>query len=294
MSQEKKATLLVILSNVIYGCSFLMTTIAIRETGGASFGIIGTRFLIAFLFLSLLVLFRAIRVDYRGKPVYKLILVSVIYPGIYFISETLALGRTSSAVVGVTIGMAPILVALMSWMFLHKKQNRYQLAGILLSIAGVVVLNGKGMTGDSLDIQTVLILFTAVFTMSLYSLLIHQCGKEFTASEMTYFMVFMGALEFNLLDAVVRRPFAGLADCANGNFLTAVLFLGILTSGFSSFALNYGLCHLPAIKVSVLNNITSVVSVICGVLILHEPLTAMGLLGCTMIVTGCIGYSLKS
>lgn len=290
---KQKAFWLVVLANVVYGCSFMATTVAIEASEESVFGILAARFTLAFLAMLLLVVFRVLKVDYRGKPVHKLIGIALLYPGLYFISEAVSLTQVSSAIVGVVIGMAPITTALLMMIFFRKKQTLRQIGFMVLSIIGVVVINGTEMAGSGLSPLAILFLALALLSFSAYSIGIHSAGEKFTAVEITLFMLFAGTVMFNILDAVFRSPFAYVRDFSNTNFLWAVLFLGLLTSGASSLALNYGLCHLPPVTVSVLNNVTSVVAVLCGLLFLHESLTWYSGVGCVLIVLGCTGYSLS-
>ena len=76
--------------------------------GKALFGLLAARFLFAFLAMGALALAGVVKVDYRGKPLAKLLGISLLYPGLYFFSEAMSLTQVSSAIVGVVIGIAPI------------------------------------------------------------------------------------------------------------------------------------------------------------------------------------------
>ena len=290
---DRKAFWLVVLANVIYGCSFMATTVAIEASEESVFGILAARFTLAFLAMLLLVACGVLKVEHRGKPIHKLIGIALLYPGLYFLSEAVALTQVSSAIVGVVIGMAPITTALLLMVFFKKRQTVRQVAFIVMSIVGVVVVNGTALKGTGFSFLAVVFLALALFSFSAYSIGIHSAGAQFTAVELTLFMLFAGTVMFNILDAVSRGPFAYVRDLSDVRFLLAVLFLGLLTSGASSLALNYGLCHLPPVTVSVLNNVTSVVAVLCGLLFLHESLTLYSGAGCVLILLGCTGYSLS-
>lgn len=290
---KQKAFWLVVLANVVYGCSFMATTVAIEASEESVFGILAARFTLAFLAMLLLVACRVLKVDYRGKPVHKLLGIALLYPGLYFISEAVSLTQVSSAIVGVVIGMAPITTALLLMIFFRKRQTIRQILFIVVSIIGVVVINATALEGMGLSLLAVVFLALALLSFSAYSIGIHSAGEQFSATEITLFMLFAGTVMFNILDAVFRGPFAYVRDLSNTRFLLAVLFLGLLTSGASSLALNYGLCHLPPVTVSVLNNVTSVVAVLCGLLFLNESLTWYSGVGCVLIVLGCTGYSLS-
>lgn len=290
---KQKAFWLVVLANVVYGCSFMATTVAIETAEESVFGILAARFTLAFLAMLILVACRILKVDYRGKPVYKLLGIALLYPGLYFISEAVSLTQVSSAIVGVVIGMAPITTALLLMVFFRKKQTMRQIIFMVVSIIGVVVINATALEGMGLSLLAVVFLALALLSFSAYSIGIHRAGEQFSAAEITLFMLFAGTVMFNLLDGVFRSPFAYVRDLSDTRFLLAVLFLGLLTSGASSLALNYGLCHLPPVTVSVLNNVTSVVAVLCGLLFLHESLTWYSGVGCLLILVGCTGYSLS-
>ncbi len=223
---------------------------------------------------------------------WKLLGISLLYPGLYFFSEAMALTQVSSAVVGVVIGVAPITTALLTALLFRRRQSGGQLAFMVLSVAGVAAVNGLDTQG--LSPRAVLFLALALLSFSAYSIGIHSAGREFTSAEITLFMMFSGMVIFHLLDAVSRGPLACVRDLAKPSFLLPVLFLGVVTSALSSLALNEGLCRLPPVTVSVLNNVTSLVAVLCGVFFLGEAVTARVLAGCGLILAGCTGYSLLS
>jgi len=71
--------------------------------------------------------------------------------------------------------------------------------------------------------------------------------------------------------------------------LCAILYLGIVSSVIAFLLLNFANTYLPVAKTTVFSNITTVVSVIAGVVFLDEQISALVILGVTMIVTGVIG-----
>lgn len=291
INKSGNAECVVVGANIIYGVSFLATSVAVRESGKAYFGVIGSRFAIAFVFFLCLIIFKVIKVSYLGKPVKYLVALSLLHPGIYYISETLSLDATNSSIVGVMIGLTPMVVALLGWVVFHKKQSRRQIIWIFLSVAGVIILNINGVIQGTINLKGIIFLSTALITLAIYNLVIHQLGQSFSSVEITFFMSFIGMVEFNLMDFIIRGPDKILATYRNAGYLCAVIFLGIFVSGIANMCLNYGLIKLPSMKVSVLNNITSVVSVICGILILGEKFTIAGAAGCLAIIAGSIGYS---
>ena len=83
----------------------------------------------------------------------------------------------------------------------------------------------------------------------------------------------------------------------NPLFVTSILFLGILSSLVTSLLNNFALSKLKASRLSVFNNLSTLVTVVAGVLFLQEQLSLYHLLGGLLIIAGVIGtnyFGLKS
>ena len=73
MSKTLKATICCLLGYSIYGFSFIFTKIALEDSDPNVF--LAIRFTLAFLILNLFILFRKGRIELKGKPVMKLLLI---------------------------------------------------------------------------------------------------------------------------------------------------------------------------------------------------------------------------
>lgn len=83
---------------------------------------------------------------------------------------------------------------------------------------------------------------------------------------------------------------AGLLEpLRNNEFLAAVLFLGVPSSLFTALLLNYALARLEAYKISVCNNLATVIAMAAGYLILGEDLQWHHIVGAAAIIAGVIG-----
>jgi drug/metabolite transporter (DMT)-like permease len=79
--------------------------------------------------------------------------------------------------------------------------------------------------------------------------------------------------------------FAPLADPA---FLLSSVYLGIGCILVSSATINYTFRILPAAKAGIFNNISTVISILAGGLILHEPLTIVHIVCAAVVITAAI------
>ena len=106
--------------NFIFGLSFLFSTRAFKtaanlmENSGALSGadvpaVLSVRFIFAFLLMTALLPVLKIKLSFRGKPIFKLILLGVFQPVIYFIGESFGLKQTGIVVSSVMIALVPVL-----------------------------------------------------------------------------------------------------------------------------------------------------------------------------------------
>ena len=79
---------------VFFGVSFLMTQKGLAKM--PPMVLISYRFTVAAIILTILKCLRLVQIDYKGKPVGGVILLSVFYPGIAFFFETIGLTYVSS------------------------------------------------------------------------------------------------------------------------------------------------------------------------------------------------------
>ena len=70
------------------------------------------------------------------------------------------------------------------------------------------------------------------------------------------------------------------------NVLLPVLYLSVLSSVVAFFCQNYATPYLDATRVNVFSNITPVVSVLVGALLLHEPFSLIHIPGIALILLG--------
>lgn len=83
----------------LYGLSYIFTK---QETVCASeFALLGWRFFIAVMVMSLCILFGFIKIDLKGKSKKPLLLVAFCNPCIYFLAETIGISNTTASESGI-------------------------------------------------------------------------------------------------------------------------------------------------------------------------------------------------
>ncbi|WP_315114561.1 DMT family transporter [Clostridium intestinale] len=281
-----------LITNIIFGLSFLFTKKALMVSNPIT--LVAFRFLLAFIIMSLLIAFKVIKVNYKNKPMKWLIVLAIIEPIIYFIFETYGLQRTSSSLGGLMIALIPIVVTILAIYFLNEKPSRKQVLSIILSVSGVVLIilmDGSKNSGNS--ILGVLFLSVAVFSAAFFNIIARKISKHFTAIEVTYFMMFLGAIFFNIVSVSNHVLNGSLSNyfepLKSSSFVSSILYLGILSSIVAYFLANFTLSKMEASKSAVFANISTIVSILAGVIFLKKNFHLYHTIGSAMILMGVWG-----
>ena len=88
---------------VLYGMSYIFTKQATQTSSALS--LLGWRFLIAFLLMNLLLVFRIVHINIRGKHIAPLLTVAMFCPVLYFLGETFGISKTTASESGVSLNM---------------------------------------------------------------------------------------------------------------------------------------------------------------------------------------------
>lgn len=296
MTQKKTHTLSLLAaltSAVIFGMSFMFSKLALEVA--APTVLLAFRFTVAVAAMSLVILVNALvgklrrrplfAFSLRGKPVYKLVLLGIVQPVAYFIFENYGILYTSSAVAGTIIAAVPVCCILMDVLVLHERVTLKQVLCALGAIGGVALIS----VGGAMMVSALGMLFLVLTMLSdtLYYGISHNAAKRFTPFEMTYVMFIVGMVVFIPVGLIyaggLHSPLI-TGPMHDGGFWVAVLYLGLLSSVLAYGLLNFANSHLSVSETSLFSNVTTVVSVLAGVVLLKEPFSVWQMLGVAVIL----------
>lgn len=286
MRKMKQAILFAILGNTIFGFSFLASKIALRTLDPIL--LLAIRFTAAFAVLNVLLFLGVFKVRFQGKKLGVLIPLSICQPVVYFLCENYGLQYATSSFSGLMIAMIPAVTFLMATVILKEPFRVNKFAWALCSVAGVCVISVTG-SGGGVSARGGLFLTGAVISGSLYAVLSRKCSVEFTAMERTYAMFatgFVSFLTFAFFKEGGNFVPACIQACRNPEFVFSVLYLAIVSSIVAFFSMNYAATYLPVTQSSSFANLTTLVSIVAGVLFLQEKFGAREIVGAVLILCG--------
>lgn len=285
------ATLAALFAQIIFGFSFMFTKIALGFSSPLT--VIADRYIVAFLGLSVVMLITKTKINLK-KNIWKLVLMSVFQPFLYFIFESYGIKMTTSAFSSVMISLIPV-VSIVSGIFVLKEiPSVMQYVFTALTVAGVAIAAVSGNADGTVTPLGVILLFGAVLSSVGYNVTSRKISSEFSVFERTYAMTLIGLLAFLSISLAenIENPIAVVSGFFNPSYTMAILYLGIFSSVVAFLLLNYANTHLPVAKTTVFSNLTTVVSVFAGVLFLKEPFSKESVISTIMIVVGVCGVQM--
>ncbi|MDM5433492.1 DMT family transporter [Bacillus hominis] len=292
MKNTTKAYISALLYSFIIGFSFMFVKLALTIT--SPLDTLAHRFTVAFIAASIPVIFGFVKLNISFKNILALLPLAIFYPALFFAFQAFGLVYTSSSEAGIIQAAIPIFTMILASYFLKEYTNTWQKISVLISVIGVIyifIMNGIGAHKTNF-IGVILILLSAL-SSACYNVLARKMTKKFKLIDLTYTMTALGFISFNFIAiashinkgtiTVYFKPFT------NGTFLISILYLGLLSSLLTALLLNYSLSYVEAAKISVFSNLSTLITIIAGVVFLHEQIAYYHIVGTLMIVLGVIG-----
>lgn len=288
--KESLYMLMAFTGNAIFGFSFLFSKLAMDVAD--PFVLLSMRFLTAFIVMNILRFTGLVPCNLKGKDIKPVILLGILQPVLYFIGESYGIKYSSSSFAGILISLIPIVGLVLGAVILKEKPTTPQVLFSILSVAGVLVMTVSG-EGGAFQIKGFLILLIAVFTGAMFSVQSRSIAGKFTAFERTYVMFAIGTIAFVSM-AVIKIGTnwdMWITPLTSTGFWVSIIYLSCVSSVGAFMLLNKALDVLPVARSLVFANVTTVISVLAGVLILKEHFTMVQVAGIIMVLIGVYGVN---
>ena len=290
MKKSSLAALAALLGYSIFGFSFLFSKIALDMT--TPFVLLAVRFLLAFLVLTVILLVKKIKLDFKGKPVKKLLLLGLVQPILYYICENYGISMTSSSFSGVIIGLMPVVGLIVGRIMLKERCSAFQIVCAVASVIGVALTAAGGM--GSFSVSGTALLLVATLASALFAAISRDISGDFSPFERTFVMFALGSVVFTAIALIQNRAdlSALLAPLSSLPFWGSTLYLSVVSSVCAFLLLNFAMNHISVATASIFSNFTTVISVLAGLFIMGDQFTALQLVGVVVITLSVFGVSM--
>jgi drug/metabolite transporter (DMT)-like permease len=275
--------LLILLAIIFWGTSFVATKTVLQEIKPVT--IIILRLVLASVLLTIIALSTKKKFSINLKShswIFILALVAVFHLWI----QVTGLQYTTASNTGWIIGTAPIFMAILGFAFYKEKITPLQFAGILVALAGLLLLIGKG---DITNIGLIenkgdLLVLGSAFTWGVYSMV----NKKISLS----YSPLMTILYLFLMMAVIIIPFnldsETIKSIINLSLISWmwILFLGFFCSGVAYVIWAQALRDMESAKVGAFLYFEPLVTVVAAWFFLNEEITLLMIFSGLLITAG--------
>ncbi|MCQ2380003.1 MAG: DMT family transporter [Victivallaceae bacterium] len=271
----------------VYGFSFYFTKTALDTV--STIDLLAWRFTVAFLLLLGLWKGGIANVRIPRENRLPVLLLGLFYPCGYFICETAGLQRTTTSEAAMMLAGVPVVAILLSSVLSRKLPAAAQVAGVVISLAGMAVCileNGWAMSFNGTGRRLIL---GAVVMSSLY--LVFAQTQHVTPASKTFLPLFIGALCFDSIALVAHLLHGDVAELLllpfrNPVLIGPILYLGAACSVVAMAASNVAVDMIGAGAFTSFSGVETIVTLCAGRFLLGEKLSAAQLLGAALILAG--------
>lgn len=221
----------------------------------------------------------------RPVPWVTLVLMSLTGVALYYVLFNLAIAFTTAAQTALIQSSFPAVVAVMAVVWLHERIARRRVVGIALAIAGVVLIIAQTapgasardpLLGNALGVASVL-------SWGAYTILTKRIADADPIA-VTAVVSLVGTVLL-IPAALIENADVSLASIPADGW-GAIIYLGALASAVSYLLYTRALRDIDASLVGTFVNLSPVIGVISGVLVLGEPITTIAIVGGVMVLAG--------
>lgn len=274
---------LAILTVIIWGTTFVSTKILINK-GLTPVEILFYRFLLAYIGIWVFCPRKLLARSWKDELLF--LGAGLCGGSLYFIAENTALGITLASNVSLIICTAPILTALLSFLFNKGEHLKSHLIyGSLMALTGVglVVFNGSFILKINPlgDILTLL----AALMWAFYCLILKKLGNRYPTLFITRKVFFYGII--TLLPVFSYSPITFHTE----TFIQPVVFINLLFLGLIASLLCYIMWNTAVKELGVIRTtnyiyVVPLVTLLTSAIVINETITYIALIGSAFILSG--------
>lgn len=299
------AYLLTFLKNAIYGTTNFFTK-GLNANNLDAIEILALRFLLSFVILWFLKITKIVKINVGVKDVITkterhnfikpLFLAALFSPVVEMLFETTGFTKTSAVTAGVILSLMPIFACVIESLILKEGTTTFQKIFLVLGAIGVIYIGINTNTSDGKDtVFGIACLLIATIAGPTYLVFSRKCAGKFTALEITYFSCLLGTIVFNVINVVKCLWKGNIVDYFKPYFDSqnwlGFITLSIISTIFCTLMNNFSMSKLQASTVAAFSGVSTIVTILVGVVFLDEKLYYFHYIGFVLILARMIGVS---
>lgn len=276
----RRAAVLFIGLGIAWGIPYLLIKIALTELSPVTLVLVRTA-LAALLLLPIALLRREIApVLARWRPVLVFAAVEVAIPWLFLNRAEQVLPSSTTGLLIASVPLAGLALAFLTGR--AERLGRRGWFGLALGIGGVAALVGLDVGGS--DVVAVLEVCVVVIGYAIGPVILSRYLSDLPARGVIAVALTATALVYLPLTLAT----GGLPSAwPSGQVVLAVVILAVVCTA-AAFLMLFGLvAELGPVRATTITYVNPAVAMIAGAIVLHEPITAVKVVGLVLVLAGC-------
>jgi len=208
-------------------------------------------------------------------------------PFLYFVGENYGLSLVSASLSAIIVATIPLFAPFAGWFFFREKLKPLNVAGLILSFAGLLLIILNQNFTLSANPWGILLLFLAVFSAVFYVVALKKLSHRYNAITIIAWQNMMGSLYF--LPFFLFIDGTAFINTRPGIIpVISLLMLGIFASSLAFVLYTLVVKYLGVIKSSLYTNLIPVFTVIFSFYMLGESFSMRKIAGMVVVIFGVI------
>lgn len=276
------------IGSCLVGAAVVATRTAVKEIDpiGLAFLRYGQGALVLFAWL---VLFTGTPIRVRSSEFRAFAELGLLMFALFPVLFNTALRFTTASRGAVILATMPLWGAFLARKYTGEQLRTMQIAGVLLSFTGIVVVfaeSGLGVGGSGRIAAGNLLMLLTALVGGVYAVRAKPVMSRYSPMQVTAYAMLAGALV--LFVPALAEGLPGQLRHASRDTLLLVLYLGTLGGAIAFWMFAYTLARLSPTQALVYINMNPVVATIFASVFLDEPLTTAFGIGFIMVIAGLL------
>jgi drug/metabolite transporter (DMT)-like permease len=233
------------------------------------------------------------RVERQHLPLF--LVGGILQPFLYFILETYTYQSfTSPTIAEALLSTQPILAPIFAFLLLREQVTRYNIIGILISTAGMLLL--LLTSANSFSIGNPWGILLAILTVSCsvgYSVVLRRIPTQYSSLTIVFYVQSISLILFYLLwgggqlfnaTPFINTDVLSIQDVANP--ILSTIYLSVFASVAAFILFCFTVRYIGVTRANIFNNIRPVFTALLMLIIFHEQLPIWKWIGIIVIIIG--------
>jgi len=233
------------------------------------------------------------------KDYVNIFILAIFEPFIYFLSESYGMLSVSPTLASVIISLIPVMTPIFAFKILNEKLNSFNILGLILSFAGVVIMIVNPNSSADFTIKGLLLLFVAVLGAVSYGIVVKKLSANYSSITITKYQCIFGTFLFLPLFIIVDYNSTIInigKSFDNGTFLTLIstlIYMSFFASVLAFVLIIKPIREIGISKTNVFTNLIPVFTAVLSYFVLDEHFDARKISGILVVISGIVLSQLK-